>query len=801
MTRHGPYPTNNAHEVPVVSTVKGIVALATQRQEAHLEEERATVSSPREFTVRAITQKFERHVADRQEVRRQSLTCGSPVAERKKLLQQALLLPVEAVSETEQDIQPANKSDVVVEKKTLLRSKRGKKTIAAHRRKHTARVAERVADRMKVFEKSHATEDGMVHETGIDQDDATVIFAPKEEGATVPAPTELVIVARASGSTVSPESEMSAPDHTCSIFSDETLNARDEVEELGRRQKPDRREILGHSQSVEEDLPTFDSGFWLDNSFPRALVDIVTSFEINSGAPQSRNEGATSSQRTAVDKSKALGKKPSQGIQDMESGRAEDPSPWPILTSIDTEGLSKESAASDDSVRGTGDLDVLAFRLQDDIMVPFDELMEETLGKSEALLSLEKDDGDSSPSQALPNSSLFSTVEQFEEREKMHEDFDGSTEDCITVRVEPSEELASTTNAEDQAQEERPSKQPNDPRVNPDIHEINAMVHESEQKHGTNTSTHEGSIDEAGKDPNWPSEPNQDMSWFYVKDQFNYETEEEDSYERAVHAGSITEEARGPEVHPDATSAAPMRRYEIADEGDMPQIRGILKNRIDALTPAAQPQVSPGSSASWYSSATSIATSEVSQQLSPLQSSLLAVPILPHRNRFSIGACVNAHLLENPPDGTAEGSSQGSSFRAQVGESLHPVSMWPQRLPEDSANSSVNSHDTRIHMVSPSSMDPQFSRSHHDQRQESDAIAQAVTTMAKTASTVVLVLVEAADKVVVSPLLSVFNCVDQSESFLCQGTTCWGAAGGPTGASGKKSRKKKLRSRSRKFKA
>jgi hypothetical protein len=786
-----------------VSNVKGIGALATQKQEALLEEERqeAAVSSPREFTVRAITEKFERQVADRQEVRRQSLTFGSPVAERKKLLQQALLLPVEDVSHTEQDNQAAHKSDAVVEKKTLLRSKRGK-TIAAHRRKHAARVAEKVADRMKVFEKSYATEDGVVQEPGIDPEDATMLSAQGEEEATrEPAPTEFIKINPASGISASKRqdawvgkffqgSELSTLDH--SIISGETLNARDEVEELGRRQKPDRREFLLHSQNAEKDFPTFDSGYWLDDSFQRALVDIVTSFEKNSDAPQSPNEGATPSQRTTVDRSKALGTNPSQMIQVMKSGRAEDSSPVSMLTSFDTEGPSKENAASHDTVKSAVDLQDPGI-LQDDMVVPFDESMEEPQGKSEALLLLDKEDGCSSPSQAPPNSSLFRTVEQVEEQEKMHEEFDGSTNDCNNVRHESSEELASTTNAGDRAREERASKQLKECHVNPDIHEMGAMFNDSEQDHGTNTSSHARNFDEARKDQSWPSEPNQDMSWFYVRDQFNYETEEED-------AGSIMEEARGSEVHPDATSAAPMRRYEIADEGDMPQIRGILKNRVGPLTPAAQPQVSPGSSASWYSSATSIATSEVSQQLSPLQSSRLEVPILPHRNRFSIGACVNAHLLENPP--AAEGSSQSSSFPAQAGESLFPGSVWSQRLPGiDSENSSVNSRDIRIQTMSPSSMDPQYSRSHHDHLQDSDAIAQAVTTMAKTASTVVSVLVEAADKVVVSPLLSVFSCVDQSESFLCQGTACWGGAGGSTGTTGKKIRKKKLRIRSRKFKA
>jgi hypothetical protein len=789
MTRYGPYLATNAHEVHVESKLKGIGALMTHDPPIDEDRQDDIVPSSRKFTVRAITQKFERQVADRQEIRRQSLACGSPIAERKKLLQQALSLQMEAVSQTEVDSQTGQKIDVVLEKKPLLRSKRGK-TIAASRRKQ----ASRVTDRMKVYEKGDVTENVMIHESdmvddsGMVQEDVTMPSSLKKEATALPALATLVAPPASEipsskrqddgAHTNFSESELSTLNY--SIISDETPNARDEVEVLDRRQKPEIREILVPSQREEMDLPPFDSSLWLDNSFQRALEDIATSFDKDSGAPQGPNAPSRSA---AVDKCKELTTNYSPMFQVMEASIPADiPGdlfPVSMFTSFDAEQASKESAASHDTIKNEGDLRDPGIRGQEDMMVPFDECMEENERNIEVLLSLEREYGDSSPSEALPNSSLFSTVEQVEERAKMNELRDGSVNDCIKVIEEPPKGFALTAKAGDQAQQERAFKQPNDSQVNPDIHELNAMFNGLEQAHDTNTSSHESSFGETGKDPSWSSEPNHDMSWFTVKDQFNYETEEEDHYEKDAKAGSITVEARDTEVHPDTTST----RYEIESKGDTPQIRGILKNKVDLLNPAAQAQASPVSSASWLSSATSMAASEVSQQLSPLQSS---VPILPNRNRFSIGACINAHLLEN---------------QAQVGESLHPVSIWPQRLPgRDSANSSVNSQDIRINAVSPSSMDPQYSRSHHDHRQEFDAIAQAVSTMAKTASTVALIFVDAADKVVVSPLLSVFNCVDQSESFLCQGIPCAGAAGDPTVRSGKKSRKKKTRIRSRKFK-
>ena len=69
------------------------------------------------------------------------------------------------------------------------------------------------------------------------------------------------------------------------------------------------------------------------------------------------------------------------------------------------------------------------------------------------------------------------------------------------------------------------------------------------------------------------------------------------------------------------------------------------------------------------------------------------------------------------------------------------------------------------------SMDVQYDGSVQHDAQDLLELTEAMANMANTASSAVLdVFVNAADKVVVSPLITIFHCVDASEHLLCNGT-------------------------------
>ena len=154
------------------------------------------------------------------------------------------------------------------------------------------------------------------------------------------------------------------------------------------------------------------------------------------------------------------------------------------------------------------------------------------------------------------------------------------------------------------------------------------------------------------------------------------------------------------------------------------------------------------STASWYSSEndSSVVSTEISQNLSPLQD--------PYTNRMSIGACINAHLAVNPNTFTESEESVLKSHQERKGSVSSATTMSMKKLASSQC-----------------SMDAQYDGSVQRDAQDFHELAETMTNMANTASNAVLdYLVDAADKVVVSPLISVFHCVDASEHLLCNGS-------------------------------
>eukprot|EP00797_Seminavis_robusta_P029691 Sro601_g173510.2 (724) ;mRNA; r:22037-24208 len=503
---------------------------------------------------------------------------------------------------------------------------------------------------------------------------------------------------------------------------------------------------------------------------------------------------------------------------------------------------------------------------QDDVQVPFDEAAEARPRQVPIL----KGSGSGSPSQGLLNASFFSTVEQEDERSKdneesanieddtilaMTEDDDNDEEEEDSMLRELEEEFQEVEYQEkdyhgvqcqqearqgeeygegeehgeeeygeeyrvedygkeyvgvegrvetrqDEIQDQRevtPTKtQSSSTQRDWDgrgygLHDLNSLFNSLEE--GSNDDvvgdTVNGDDAQNPADSGWPAE-------------FNYTDTEDKRHqtEKDIQLNGLEANLEAAD-NGSAFSAPAARRYEMSSEKEQQPIKGILKNKMDPLTPNPPTSASPVSSASWYSSSTSVPSggSEISQQHS--QTPRLAVPILPtnaNNNRYSIGACVNAHLAENPPEGVSEVSSQCSSPQPPQNQSS---ATWQEK--EDG---SVASRSLRNQTGSPCSMDPQFSRSNQEPQQDFDEMAQAVTTMAKTASTAVLdALVDTADKIVVAPLLSIFNCVDQSESILCQGASaedCWGSAMSRSAMRKKRSGRRKYqhsKRATRKFKA
>ena len=238
--------------------------------------------------------------------------------------------------------------------------------------------------------------------------------------------------------------------------------------------------------------------------------------------------------------------------------------------------------------------------------------------------------------------------------------------------------------------------------------------------------------------------------------------------EMAVHVATESTATQPPSG---SSSSGSTEKDEMSDETekqDNKPIKGILKNKNQEPTSPVFSSVS-----SWYSSVTSGANSE---QLSPLQTPrMLSMPML-QTGRLSIGACITAHLAEHPPlSPYSEASSQGSGFRhldypATSSDLMNRDLGLPYRLERHNSDGSSLAA-LRDRATSPATtVEDQIHTDSKRSNQDFKDLADAMSNMANTASNVVLdALVEAADKVVVTPLISIFNCVDASEGLFCQG--------------------------------
>ena len=204
------------------------------------------------------------------------------------------------------------------------------------------------------------------------------------------------------------------------------------------------------------------------------------------------------------------------------------------------------------------------------------------------------------------------------------------------------------------------------------------------------------------------------------------------------------------------------KRFEFVDDRritDRP-LKGILKhNSSDAVSTMTS------NSQSCQSSTDSSEGSSDEAPCSYLPHHIHAPILPPNQTRQSIGACVNQHLADNPPDGgvsVSDASSHCSSYYQPISDKHQG---WrPHR--RDSVSSSMVA--MRNNAPSPMPTDPQYSVAGQRDLQE---LAETVSTLAHTASTVALdCFVDAADKVVVTPLITIFKCVDASESILCSGS-------------------------------
>ena len=191
------------------------------------------------------------------------------------------------------------------------------------------------------------------------------------------------------------------------------------------------------------------------------------------------------------------------------------------------------------------------------------------------------------------------------------------------------------------------------------------------------------------------------------------------------------------------TASRSTQYYELLEEEPKkkPSRKSVLRQQHE------QP-LQTVSTASWYSSEndSSVVSAEISQNLSPLQD--------PNIHRISVGACVNAHLADNPPVLSEDDESAPTSRHERKGSASSSTMVSMNKLASSKC-----------------SMDAQYDGSVQHDAQDLQELAETMTNMANTASNAMLdVLVDAADKVVVSPLISIFHCVDASEHLLCNGS-------------------------------
>jgi len=436
------------------------------------------------------------------------------------------------------------------------------------------------------------------------------------------------------------DSEMSPLEYTGSLLPEEKMQiARDEAEDPRPSQALDSRDMETSEGYIMND-PSGDSAGSNNNSFQEALRCIVESFEKDLSIHHQRVvDGVMQCRRRSLPET-------SHRIFDMETGRVENASPLSMLTDLETDPS------------GLMTLEAMASMHVDDLAKP-NRTGKYSTSASKSAWMIKRKVKDLSSTRILPDRSLFVTVDQEEERE----------------------------------------------RANDADESIFNDVSEEEDWNGV--------------------EERQDSATGLAKGKFSV-------------------------------------RYHLKDKPvrDKKPVKGILKNNQDPVQMLSPGPLQVLSSGSWYSSAAS-AVSEASQQLSP--------PALVNKNLFSVGECVNAHLAEHPKSSFSERSNGQDDllqdFTCNAGLNFPLPNM-------NSAGSDEKSGATRSHVKSPDSMEAMVSPSNSEDHKELRDIAKTMSKMANKASSVFLdVFISAADKVVVTPLISIFNCVDANEDMLCSGST------------------------------
>jgi len=199
----------------------------------------------------------------------------------------------------------------------------------------------------------------------------------------------------------------------------------------------------------------------------------------------------------------------------------------------------------------------------------------------------------------------------------------------------------------------------------------------------------------------------------------------------------------------DSTVTRRMTRNSVADNLKSPlpgyssrgsAFSGTKKKRAKASLRQQYeaPIMSAISTTSWNSEQTSFDRSD--QELSPLKNPC----------KMSIGARVHASLAE---------SKRSLNVDTKSGNS-----------PSKSCDEKTESQSTMTSSIVPSHV-AVYDGSIHADAQDLQEFSEQITTMAKAAPGVIFdTFVDTADRVVVSPLISIFHCVDASEHILCNGS-------------------------------
>ena len=599
------YPCNPTYMVKQQAASEVLTNHAEQQQAVEQRESRASTPKATNGKIRAMRKMFENGSSCKEEIPKQSVSCGNNLAERKRQL--GFLNG--AVNLHGQTIQQKDMNNVSSSpNRNVLKPAMGVTT-------KNRILKSRFADKKKMFERVFERNEFPVEANTM----AVPLGGERTEAQ--------VAVAQ-----VLSDSDISTLVYDGSLLSDDAATARDEVEVTRPCQAKDVREMDGSHHSGEQHQTTdIESSLSPENSFQEALKLLVTSFE-----------------KDVKDIESAVGPPVKQSAGNVINDT-------PMCSGFDVEApLLKENAAVPKSPAN------------DDAIQNIEGVASCSSIRSTAVPLKSKSSRDLSPSQLLPDASLFSTVDQEKQKKKTKSE---------QTKV------------------------------------INAEVHKQQRAREVKAATAPTRMKTANRKGATPAE-------------------------------SVAASTRS-------------ARYELVQPKKQ-SMKSLLRQKH-------QEPLSPVSTASWYSSESSAASTEVSQQLSPLQDPKLGMTAMNYSNRVSIGACVNAHLAENPPSTASETNSQNNSAQGKECKSAN------RRERRGSASSSLVSMKKRA--TSMCSVDAQYDGSVQHDAQDLQELAEAMTSMANTASNVVLdVIVEAADKVVVSPLISIFHCVDASEHLLCNGS-------------------------------